>query len=81
MDTEPTRRVRGLLIGAGVVLVGVFLGWLALRKLDGWPSALELDSVLGWIAHGLVLAALPCGVWLIARGTLRVRERTVDLDD
>lgn len=74
MDTTPTRRGRGFFIAAGVVLVAAFLGWIVLRRQDAWPAALELDSVLGWIAHGLALLTLVGGVWLLALGTFRDRE-------
>lgn len=71
MDHTPQRRGRGLLIGAGVVLVAAFFGWLVVRNQDLGAVDLSMGSALGWITQPLAWAILLGGVALIARGTTR----------
>ena len=81
MDRTPTRRGRGFLTGAGVVLVAAFLGWLVLRNQGGGVLDLGMGTVLRWVTHGLALLVLLGGVALIARGTTKREHPEPDHDD
>ncbi|MGJ0390567.1 hypothetical protein [Microbacterium sp. CGR1] len=81
MSSTPTRRGRGFLIGAGVILVAVFLGWLVLRNHGGGGVDVGMGSILGWVTHGIALLVLLGGVALIARGTTRPPSSDSDADD
>lgn len=80
MAHTPSSRGRGLLIGAGVVMVAAFLSWLMLRHQGTWDLDLGMTRALGWVAQGLAMLVLLGGVALIARGTTRGTTRGATRD-
>jgi|GEM_PF-3500874 len=81
MDSTRKRVGSSLLIGAGVLLVAAFLGWLVLRNHEALESALGMTSLLGWVTHGLALLILLGGVSLLARGLSRGSNKGSDVVD
>lgn len=71
MSQVPSRSQRVLFVASGVVLVGLFLTWLVVRRHEAVQPLFAMDSVWGWVAHGAVLLCLLGGVALLARGTFR----------
>lgn len=75
-DTSDARQTRDRLVWAvrivaGAALVAAFLGWLVVRHHDALRPLLGMDSVLGWVGHGVAVLVLVGGLALLARGTLR----------